>query len=159
MNSGVDFAAGGIVLLEQKILIVKNKRGDSPEDGLSWWGYPKGHMEEGEKPADAAVREVFEETGFEVKLKSNKPIAESRYEISRDGEKVQKTVWFYEMEVIESFKNEPDDEIEEIALVDFDSAFDLLTHEEDKKMIISSLTLLWLMRIIQQFGNHLDGKF
>ena len=48
MNSGVDFAAGGIVLLEQKILIVKNKRGDSPEDGVSWWGYPKGHMEEGE---------------------------------------------------------------------------------------------------------------
>ena len=42
MNSGVDFAAGGIVLLEQKILIVKNKRGDSPEDGLSWWGYPIG---------------------------------------------------------------------------------------------------------------------
>ena len=135
MNSGVDFAAGGIVLLEQKILIVKNKRGDSPEDGVSWWGYPKGHMEEGEKPADAAVREVFEETGFEVKIKSNKPIAESRYEISRDGEKVQKTVWFYEMEVIESFKNEPDDEIEEIALVEFDSALDLLTHEEDKKIL------------------------
>ena len=135
MNSGVDFAAGGIVLLEQKILIVKNKRSESPEDSVSWWGYPKGHMEEGEKPADAAVREVFEETGFEVKLKSNKPIAESRYEISRDGEKVQKTVWFYEMEVIESFKNEPDDEIEEIALVDFDSAFDLLTHEEDKKIL------------------------
>jgi len=86
-------------------------------------------------PADAAVREVFEETGFEVKLKSNKPIAESRYEISRDGEKVQKTVWFYEMEVIESFKNEPDDEIEEIALVEFDSALDLLTHEEDKKIL------------------------
>ena len=41
MNSGVDFAAGGIVILEQKILIVKNKRGDSPENGLSWWGYPK----------------------------------------------------------------------------------------------------------------------
>ena len=92
-------------------------------------------MEEGEKPADAAVREVFEETGFEVKLKNNKPIAESRYEISRDGEKVQKTVWFYEMEVIESFKNEPDDEIEEIALVEFDSALDLLTHEEDKKIL------------------------
>ena len=135
MNSGVDFAAGGIVFFGEKILIVKNKRGDSPEDAVSWWGYPKGHLEEGEKPADAAVREVFEETGFGVKLKSDKPIAESRYEISRDGEQVQKTVWFYEMEVIESFKNEPDDEIEEIALVDFDSALDLLTHEEDKKIL------------------------
>ena len=135
MNSGVDFAAGGIVLLEEKVLIVKNKRGDSSEDKTSWWGYPKGHMEEGEKPVDAAVREVFEETGFEVKVKSNKPIAESRYEINRSGEKVQKTVWFYEMEVIEPFKNEPDDEIEEVALVDFDSAIDLLTHKEDKKIL------------------------
>ena len=135
MNSGVDFAAGGVVLLEKKILLVKNKKGDSSEDGLPWWGYPKGHLEEGEKPVDAAVREVFEETGFEVKAKKNKPIAESRYEIRRAGEKVQKTVWFYEMEVIEPFKNEPDEEIEEIALVDFESALDLLTHEEDKKIL------------------------
>jgi len=135
MNLGVDFAAGGVVLVGEKILLVKNKKGDSSNDKQPWWGYPKGHLEEGEKPVDAAVREVLEETGFEVKAKRNKPIAESRYEISRDGEKVQKTVWFYEMEVIESFKNEPDDEVEEIALVDFDSALDLLTHEEDKKIL------------------------
>ena len=135
MNLGVDFAAGGVVLVGEKVLLVKNKKGDSSNDKQPWWGYPKGHLEEGEKPVDAAVREVLEETGFEVKAKRNKPIAESRYEISRDGEKVQKTVWFYEMEVIESFKNEPDDEIEEIALVDFDTAFDLLTHEEDKKIL------------------------
>ena len=135
MNSGVDFAAGGVVLLEKKILLVKNKKGDSSENGLPWWGYPKGHLEEGEKPVDAAVREVFEETGFEVKAKKNKPIAESRYEIRRAGEKIQKTVWFYEMEVIEPFKNEPDKEIEEIALVDFDGALDLLTHDEDKKIL------------------------
>tara|TARA_B100001121_G_scaffold269149_1_gene253488 strand:+ start:290 stop:715 length:426 start_codon:yes stop_codon:yes gene_type:complete len=135
MNLGVDFAAGGIVFLEQKILIVKNKRGDSPNDEASWWGYPKGHMEDGEKPVDAAVREVYEETGFEVKAKSNKPIAESRYEISREGVKIQKTVWFYEMIVIQPFKNEPDGEIEEIALVNFDGAHELLTHEEDKKIL------------------------
>ena len=135
MNSGVDFAAGGIVLLEQKILIVKNKRGDSPEDGVSWWGYPKGHLEEGEKPSEAAVREVYEETGFEVKIVNNKPVAESRYEIERSGEVLQKTVWFYEMEVVEPFKNEPDDEIDEIALVDFESALDLLTHDEDRKIL------------------------
>ena len=135
MNSGVDFAAGGVVLLEKKILLVKNKKSESSEDKSPWWGYPKGHLEEGEKPVDAAVREVFEETGFEVKAKGNKPIVESRYEISRAGERVQKTVWFYEMEVIEPFKCEPDDEIEEIALVGFNSALDLLTHEEDKKIL------------------------
>ena len=135
MNSGVDFAAGGIVLSENKILLVKNKKGDSSADSVSWWGYPKGHLEEGEKPYEAAVREVYEETGFEVKIVNNKPVAESRYEIERSGEVLQKTVWFYEMEVVEPFKNEPDDEIDEIALVDFESALDLLTHDEDRKIL------------------------
>jgi len=135
MNAGVDFAAGGIVLSEEKVLLVKNKKGDSSKDSEPWWGYPKGHLEEGEKPTKAAVREVFEETGFEVKIVNNKPIAESRYEVERNGEKFQKTVWFYEMEVIEAFKKEPDDEIEEIALENFDNALDLLTHEEDRKIL------------------------
>ena len=99
------------------------------------WGYPKGHLEEGEKPSEAAVREVFEETGFEVKIVNTKPIAESRYEVERNGETVQKTVWFYEMEVIEAFKNEPDDEIEEIALENFENALSLLTHDEDRKIL------------------------
>ena len=66
---------------------------------------------------------------------NSKPIAESRYEIERNGEKFQKTVWFYEMEVIEAFKNEPDDEIEEIALENFDNALGLLTHDEDRKIL------------------------
>ena len=92
-------------------------------------------MEEGEKPSDAAVREVFEETGFLVELIDEKPIAESRYDIELDGEKVSKTVWFYEMKVIEPFKNEPDDEIEEIAVVEYEQAMELLTHEEDKKIL------------------------
>ena len=135
MNSGVDFAAGGIVLSENKILLVKNKKGDSSADSVSWWGYPKGHLEEGEKPSEAAVREVYEETGFDVKIVNNKPVAESRYEIERSGEILQKTVWFYEMKVVAPFINEPDDEIDEIALVDFESALDLLTHDEDRKIL------------------------
>ena len=137
MGSKVDFAAGGIVLIDNKVLLVKNRLRKEYKEyyDSGFWGFPKGHMEEGEKPADAAVREVFEETGFEVKLKSNKPIAESRYEISRDGEKVQKTVWFYEMRVLNEFKKEPDHEIEEIALVSKKQALSLLTYEEDRKIL------------------------
>ena len=52
MNEGVDFAAGGIVLSEEKVLLVKNKKGDSSKDSEPWWGYPKGHLEEGEKPSE-----------------------------------------------------------------------------------------------------------
>ena len=135
MNLKVDFAAGGIVLIDEKVLIVKNKKGDSSSDQKSWWGYPKGHLEEGESPSEAALREVYEETGFVVKLKKEKPIAESRYEINLRGENVNKTVWFYEMSVVKPFDSEPDDEILEIAVVNYEDALGLLAHEEDKKIL------------------------
>ncbi|MBA3338615.1 MAG: NUDIX hydrolase [Gemmatimonadaceae bacterium] len=33
-------------------------------DSYSNWGFPKGHLERGERPEDAALREVHEETGL-----------------------------------------------------------------------------------------------
>ncbi|WP_022902070.1 NUDIX hydrolase [Humibacter albus] len=38
------------------------------EHGRSGWTLPGGGLESGEDPADAAVREVFEETGFNAEL-------------------------------------------------------------------------------------------
>lgn len=134
MNSKVDFAAGGIVFYNNLIVIVKNKRhGEDSEN--SFWGYPKGHLEDGEKPSDAALREVYEETGFKVKLANDTPIAESRYEITLENEVINKTVWFYEMEVIKAFDKEPDNEIDELAVLGYEDALKLLTFEEDKKIL------------------------
>ena len=136
MNSKVDFAAGGIVLVDKKVLLVKNRlRSEYKKHYNSgFWGFPKGHLEEGETPIKAAEREVFEETGFEVACVGEKPIAESRYTIEY-GETIEKTVWFYEMRVVNEFKKEPDHEIEEIALVSKKQALRLLTYEEDRKIL------------------------
>ena len=134
MNSKVDFAAGGIVLRDELILIVKNKRGDE-NSAKSFWGFPKGHLEEGEKPSEAAIREVYEETGFKVELLDDKPIAESRYEIRLNDEIINKTVWFYEMKIVSAYQKEPDDEILEIAIVSYAEAIKLLTYKEDKKIL------------------------
>ncbi|MFL2696764.1 MAG: NUDIX domain-containing protein [Candidatus Actinomarina sp.] len=137
MNSEVDFAAGGIVLINNKILLVKNKLSDEYKNDYTsgFWGYPKGHLDEKETPIKAAEREVFEETGFKVTSVGTKPIAESRYEIRKDGKAIQKTVWLFEMKIVESYKKEPDEEIEEIAIVTFEEALHLLTYEEDKKIL------------------------
>lgn len=56
-------SAGGIVFRrgpdgEVRYLIIR----DSYEN----WGFPKGHLEPGEPPLDAARREVAEETGLET---------------------------------------------------------------------------------------------
>lgn len=41
-------------------------------DSYSNWGFPKGHLEQGERAEDAAVREVREETGLsELSLRGN----------------------------------------------------------------------------------------
>ena len=137
MNSEVDFAAGGIVLINNKILLVKNKLSDEYKNDYTsgFWGFPKGHLDEKETPIKAAEREVFEETGFKVTSVGTKPIAESRYEIKKDGKAIQKTVWLFEMKIVESYKKEPDEEIEEIAIVTFEEALHLLTYEEDKKIL------------------------
>ncbi len=52
MNSKVDFAAGGIVLINKKILLVKNRLRKEYEKNYSsgFWGFPKGHLEEEKLP-------------------------------------------------------------------------------------------------------------
>jgi len=42
-------------------------------DSYGHWGFPKGHLEEGETPSEAAQRETGEETGLET-LKLHGPI-------------------------------------------------------------------------------------
>ena len=39
------------------------------------------------------------------------------------------------MHVVKAFDNEPDNEIEEVALVDYETAVNLVTHDEDKKIL------------------------
>ena len=54
-------SAGGVVYrLEGEVPLVLLIR-----DSYGNWGFPKGHLEAGERAEDAAVREVREETGLE----------------------------------------------------------------------------------------------
>ena len=54
----VDRAAGGIVIHDGRVLVVHRPRYDD-------WSLPKGHLDAGETWAEAARREVLEETGVD----------------------------------------------------------------------------------------------
>lgn len=84
-------AAGGVVLREGKALLVKvtNLQGEVR------WSFPKGHLEGGEKPLQAALREVEEETGWACE--SLGKLAEVRYSFARNGRPVDKRVVWYRM--------------------------------------------------------------
>lgn len=53
--------AGGVVVDSGKVLLVTGLQG-------TIWSFPKGHVENGETLEQTALREVLEETGYEVEI-------------------------------------------------------------------------------------------
>ena len=64
------FTVAVFVVREKKVLLHRHRK-------LGMWLPPGGHIEEGELPDEAAVREVFEETGLRVEL-----VGERREDVS-----------------------------------------------------------------------------
>ena len=78
-------SAGAVVVCDGRCLALR--RADNGD-----WVFPKGHLEEGEEPADAAAREVREETGLEVEILEE--IGTSRYEFGRRRSERKRVDWF-----------------------------------------------------------------
>ena len=51
-------SCGTIVINDNKVLVIRQKQG--------FWGFPKGHIEEGESEIQTAIRETKEETNLDV---------------------------------------------------------------------------------------------
>lgn len=115
-------SCGAVVEKDGKILVVYQNNG--------FWGFPKGHVEEGESEPMTAIREVYEETGVVCEIDEKK-----RFEFSYNikEQKIHKVVVLFAARVLDDrgFKKQ-DSEISELRWVEKEIVEDLLTFEEWK---------------------------
>ncbi len=109
-------------------------------DGSRVLALPKGHVDPGETPIEAATREVREETG--VVAEPVGELGESRYWYRRDGRTIGKRVSFFLFNYIEGDILDHDDEVEEARWIPLTEAETELSHTAEREMVTLALAYL-----------------
>ncbi|MFA9398390.1 MAG: shikimate kinase [Clostridiaceae bacterium] len=95
------------------------------------WAFPKGHVENHETEEETAKREVYEETGIKIKiLKGFK--TESEFAPKPN---VMKKVILFLGEAIDKDVTIQIEEVQDYKWLEYEKALDILTYENDKKII------------------------
>jgi 8-oxo-dGTP diphosphatase len=131
------FAAGAVCWREsgKDLLVAIIHRGRYQD-----WSFPKGKVDPGETLAEAAVREVREETGLKVSL--GVPLTTVSYPLDKDKTKV---VHYWATKVsdkaLSKSKFKPDEEVSEVLWLNTDEAFAKLSYQHDRDLLDEVLEL------------------
>lgn len=107
------------------------------------WCIPKGHLEQDETVEQAAIREVFEETGLEAQIIQH--LGEVNYQFIQDGSKISKTVHVYLMQQTGgelSFDKDPHKEASELEWVQVSELLARLSHGNEKRIAKLAIELI-----------------
>src|SRR5213593_2161808 len=96
------------------------------------WTLPKGALNPGESAADAALREVREETGWECEVV--RELESVTYWFQRNGQRIRKSVRWYLMRPLQKV-GEHDHEVDEVLWTDPADARARLRYDSDLKLI------------------------
>ncbi len=124
----VTVSAGGVVINQDGMVLVVNQNGTT-------WSLPKGHIDPGEDPIQAATREILEESGITVVNFLRTLGAYGRYKLGKDiGEDKNewKVLLFFLFKTKQNELNPSDPHNPEARWVHPDEVEALLTHPKDK---------------------------
>jgi len=94
-------SAGGIVFRRRGARGARGALKTMIRDSYRNWGFPKGHVKDGEAPDRAALREVLEETGL-ASLELRSPVNVIDWHFRFRGRAIHKVCHFYLMETGET---------------------------------------------------------
>jgi bis(5'-nucleosidyl)-tetraphosphatase len=124
-------SAGGVVSRVEDgrrvYLLIRDKYGN--------WGFPKGHLERGEQPVAAAIREVAEETGL-TSVEVRGPVSEIEWMFKWKGTLIKKRCHFFLMEASTGRTTPQTDEgITECRWSPIDDALKLLRYDNARQVL------------------------
>jgi 8-oxo-dGTP pyrophosphatase MutT (NUDIX family) len=141
-NSVVEVSAGGFVVSKTDstlvALMARFNRGGKLE-----WCIPKGHLEPEETTEQAALREVFEETGLTAEITDY--LGDVSYTFNQKGKNVSKTVHVYLMNQVSgelTMDHDPNHEASELAWVKLSELINRLSHVNEKRIAQVALELI-----------------
>ena len=125
----VEVSSGGLVIDEGGLVLLIRAR-DLRNRPV--WTLPKGTLNAGESSAEAALREVREETGYRCEVvRDLEPVT---YWFQREGRRIKKTVRWFLMRPLEKV-GEHDHEVDEVAWASRAEALDRLRYDSDRRLV------------------------
>jgi 8-oxo-dGTP pyrophosphatase MutT (NUDIX family) len=133
-----EISAGGVVVRDEDVVVIVPRR-RAPE-GTRVLALPKGHPDGDESLAQAATREVREETGVEADLVGK--LGDVRYWYQRQGRRIRKQVTFFLFRYRSGDTADHDDEIEDARWIPLEQARTALSFEGERDMVGRALSRL-----------------
>lgn len=102
------------------------------------WDFPKGKIEKKETKKQAALRELYEETGLTAIIKEGFKVSTSYFFHDRTAKKIKKTVYFFVGKVEENQQVKLSHEHKDFKWLPFDQAQDQLTYVNAKEILFKA---------------------
>ena len=133
-----EVSAGGLVIDStgtQGLLIGRIDHKDASGTRLLW-SLPKGHIEEGETPEQAAIREVAEETGITSSISRSLGVID--FWFMAGGKRIHKTVHHYLFSEVSGELTPQVSEVDEVSWFPLSEIIQRLAYPDEKKLIARS---------------------
>ena len=133
-----EVSAGGLVIDESGkngLLIGRRDLKDPTKERLLW-SLPKGHIEAGETPEMAAIREVAEETGIHSEI--SRALGVIDFWFMAGGKRIHKTVHHYLFKEVGGLLQPQIEEVDEVGWFPLEDIVTMLAYPDEKKLIAKS---------------------